>query len=153
MVAVMGLTGPARAASSAGLDGLVIDKVTGAPVSGAGIVIQQQDGSGWNFTNSDSAGRFAFPDDAAGQYIVHVMANGYVEQWLDGHQNQWEADLITVPATLRIPLMPIQYGNVAGRVVSSTGAGIASVSVQLRRAGNWVADTATAPGGATASTA
>ncbi|HVL53222.1 MAG TPA: hypothetical protein VM344_03075 [Vitreimonas sp.] len=81
------------------------------------------------------------------------MANGYVEQWLDGHQNQWEADLITVPATLRIPLMPIQYGNVAGRVVSSTGAGIASVSVQLRRAGNWVADTATAPGGATASTA
>ncbi|RQX17628.1 hypothetical protein DDE19_10720 [Micromonospora ureilytica] len=143
MVAITGLTGPAGAASSAGLDGVVVDKVTGAPVSGAGIVIQQQDGSGWNFTNSDSQGRFAFPDTAAGQYIVQVMANGYVEQWLNGHQNQWEADPITVPATLRVPLMPIQYGSVAGRVVSSTGAAIANVNVQLRRGSNWVADTGT----------
>lgn len=37
----------------------------------------------------------------------------------------------------------IQYGDVAGRVVDQKGAGIAHVNVQLRRSGNWVADTAT----------
>ncbi|WP_341718442.1 carboxypeptidase regulatory-like domain-containing protein [Micromonospora sp. FIMYZ51] len=143
LLAITGLTGPSQAAGSAGLDGTVVDKLTGAPVAGAGIVIQQEDGSGWNFTNSDAEGRFAFPDADAGQYLVQVMANGYVEQWLNGHENRWEADLITVPATLQIPLMPIQYGDVAGRVVTSKGAGISGVNVQLRRAGNWVADTGT----------
>jgi Carboxypeptidase regulatory-like domain len=142
LVAVMGLAAPGRAAEVAGLDGTITDKLTGAPVA-AGIVIQQQDGSNWNFTTSDADGRFAFPDAPAGEYIVQVMASGYVEEWLYGHRNSWEADLITVPATLQIPLMPIQYGDVAGRVVGQKGGGIPNVNVQLRRNGNWVADTAT----------
>lgn len=143
LMAVMGLTGPAQAAEAAGLDGTITNKLTGEPVAGAGIVIQQQNGSNWNFTNSDTDGRFAFPDTPAGEYTVQVNANGYVEEYLYGHQNSWEADLITVPATLQIPLMPIQYGDVAGRVVDQKGAGIAHVGVQLRRGANWVADTVT----------
>ncbi|MEU7802877.1 carboxypeptidase regulatory-like domain-containing protein [Micromonospora arborensis] len=143
LMAVIGLTGPAQAAEAAGLDGTITNKLTGEPVAGAGIVIQQQDGSNWNFTNSDTDGRFAFPDTPAGEYTVQVNANGYVEEYLYGHQNSWEADLITVPATLQIPLMPIHYGDVAGRVVDQKGAGIAHVGVQLRRGANWVADTVT----------
>ncbi|MGN9910645.1 carboxypeptidase regulatory-like domain-containing protein [Phytohabitans sp. LJ34] len=143
LMAVMGLTGPARAAEAAGLDGTITDKLTGEPVAGAGIVIERQDGSNWNFVNSDADGRFAFPDAPAGEYVVRVLANGYVEQWLYGHRERWEADLITVPATLQIPLMPIQYGDVAGRVVGQKGGGIPNVYVELRRGGNWVAGTGT----------
>ncbi|MGW5667311.1 carboxypeptidase regulatory-like domain-containing protein [Micromonospora sp. NPDC003776] len=143
LLAVMGLTGPAQATETAGLDGTITNKLTGAPVAGAGIVIQQQDGSHWNFTNSDTAGHFAFPDTPAGQYTVQVNAGGYVEEWLWGHRNSWEADLITAPGTLQIPLMPIQYGDVAGRVVDRKGGGIPRVNVELRRGGNWVGNTAT----------
>ncbi|MEV4627799.1 carboxypeptidase regulatory-like domain-containing protein [Micromonospora sp. NPDC049523] len=137
------LPAPALAAAQGpGLEGTITNQLTGEPVSGAGIVIQHRDGSGWNFANSDNAGMFAFPE-ATGDYVVRVMASGYVEQWLNGHQNQWEADTITAPATLQIPMMPIQYGDLAGRVVTQNGGGLADVGVELRRNNNWVAHTGT----------
>ncbi|MGI5216199.1 MSCRAMM family protein [Plantactinospora sp. CA-290183] len=129
-------------AADAGLSGTVTNQLTGAPVPGAGIVIQHQDGSGWNFVNSDADGGFAFPD-ASGDYVVQVMANGYLEQWLHGHQNRWEADVVGAPATLQVKIMPIQHGSVAGRVVSQQGAGIADVFVELWRNGNSVRNTGT----------
>lgn len=146
MAAVVTLVGasfaaPVQAAGS-GLDGTITNQLTGAPVSGAGVVIKHPDGTGWNFTNSDAQGRFAFPD-ATGDYRVQVSANDYVEQWLHGRQYEWEADLVTAPTTIRVPLMPIQYGTVAGRVVSQQGKGVADVNVELRRDGNWVENTGT----------
>lgn len=138
----MNLSAPAHAAGT-GLDGTITNQLTGAPVAGAGIIIQHQDGSGWNFANSDDTGHFAFPD-ADGEYIVQVSANGYVEQWLYGHENRWEADVIPAPSTIKVPLMPIQYGDVAGRVVSHKGGGgIENVNVELRRDGNWVGNART----------
>src|SRR5215207_7686193 len=93
--AVAGLLamGPTTAAiaADAGLSGTITNQLTGAPAA-AGIIIQHRDGSGWNFTNSDAEGKFSFPDAEPGEYIVHVAADGYVEQWLYGHQDESEAD-------------------------------------------------------------
>lgn len=125
------LTVPAHAAGT-GLDGTITNALTGAPVVGAGIVIQHPDGSGWNFANSDSAGNYDFPD-ASGQYVVRVSAGGYVEQSLNA----------TAPGTTDISLMPIQYGSIAGRAFKHGGGVIPNVYVELRRNDNQVANTAT----------
>ena len=142
VLTVLGLGGPA-AANADGLDGTVKDALTGAPVPGAGVQIQWTDGSHWNFTNPDANGYFSFPDQEPGQYIVHVTANGYVEQYLYGHANWWEADPITVPGTIQVQLMPIQYGSVAGKVRAADGKAIKDVFVELDHNGNQVAWTAT----------
>ncbi|HTJ36925.1 MAG TPA: carboxypeptidase-like regulatory domain-containing protein [Dactylosporangium sp.] len=145
LTAVLGALVPATGAAAAGtgLDGTITNALTGAPVSGAGIVIQFEDGSHWAFTNSDATGHFSFPDAAAGQYIVDVTGNGYVEQWLNGKADRYTADKIAVPGTVSVSLMPIQYGKIAGKVTKPGGGGLKDIYVELRRGGNWVGYTST----------
>jgi Carboxypeptidase regulatory-like domain len=145
LIALLGVLVPATSASAAGtgLDGTITNTLTGAPVNGAGVVIQFQDGSHWASTNADATGHFSFPDAVAGQYIVQVQHGGYIEQWLNGKPDRYSADLITAPATLNVSLMPIQYGTIAGEVTKPDGGALASIYVELRRNGNWVAYTST----------
>jgi hypothetical protein len=146
LIAVFGALAPATAASAAeaGIDGTVTNALTGAPVAGAGVMIQFPDGSHWGWTNADANGHFAFPDAAAGQYIVQVTHGAYIEQWLNGKPDRYSADLITAPATLNVSLMPIQYGAIAGKVLKRPGGGgLANVYLELRRNGNQVGSTAT----------
>ncbi|MDI1462155.1 carboxypeptidase-like regulatory domain-containing protein [Catellatospora sp. KI3] len=139
---LFGLGTPAQA-SADGLDGTVKDALTGAPVVGAGVRIEWADYSHWNFTNSDATGYFSFANQAPGEYIVHVSANGYVEQYLHGHADRYSADPIAVPGSVQVQLMPIQYGDVVGHVRSAAGAALKDVYVELNRDGNWVGSTST----------
>ncbi len=125
------------------IDGTVTDALTGAPVSGAAVVIQFPDGSHWDFANADDTGHFSFPGAVAGQYIVQVEQNGYLQQWLNGKPDRYSADLITAPATLSVALVPIQYGSIAGTVTKLGGGGLADVYLELRRDGNSVGTTGT----------
>ncbi|GAA3266454.1 hypothetical protein GCM10020218_003520 [Dactylosporangium vinaceum] len=146
LIGMLGGVVPATGAFAAGsgFDGTVTDALTGAPVAGAGVVIQFPDGSHWAFTNADQAGHFAFPDAAAGQYIVQIQRGDYIEQWLNGKPDRYSADLITVPGTVSVALMPIQYGAIAGKVTGKAGgAGLANVAVELRRGSNSAGYTAT----------
>lgn len=141
-VAALGVATPAHAATT-GLDGTITDALTGAPVPYALVVAQMPDGSHWRSTNADNQGYFAIPDAVDGQYGVQVQSNGYLAQWAYGHTNQWEADPITVPGTIHIALMPIQYGTVSGRVVTPAGAPVPNVGVELRFNGNYADHAAT----------
>ena len=124
--------GPAWAASGdpGTLDGTVVDALTGKPVAAAEIVIEMPDSSNWHETHTDDSGRFTIDGAAAGGYRVEILANGYLTQWANGHANENDADLIAVPGSLAVSLMPIQYGSIGGRVVTDRGKPVASVGIE-----------------------
>ena len=148
VAAASAVTAPAWADSGATLSGTVVDALTGKPVS-AEVVIEMPDYSNFQATNSDEDGQFSIDGAVAGNYQVEVQASGYITQWANGHTDQQSADLIAVPGSLQVSLMPIQYGSIGGTVATDKGKAVGSVGVELDDAnGNQVGWTASDKRGA-----
>src|SRR5262249_29093517 len=119
IVSTLALAAPASAAST-GVDGTVVDLLSGAPVS-ANVVLSGIDITYFNQQGTDATGHYAFPDAPAGDYLVEVFATNYVSY----------SDEITAPGTDNITLTPVVFGNVAGHVRDADGSPVANVYVEL----------------------
>jgi protocatechuate 3,4-dioxygenase beta subunit len=119
------------------LEGAVTDAVTGDPVAGARVMLRVartdalgDDGGpggwGWYATETDDTGYYLFEEVVAGDYIVHVWAQGY----LPG-----EADATVVgdqTTVVDIALELVAFGGIEGTVTdSATGDPIEGAWVML----------------------
>lgn len=119
---VAGLATPAAAAGT-GIDGVITDAKTGAPVRGAWIQAHDSSGAGIGGAGTDDAGHYDIDWLKPGQYQLEVMANNYDTKWSDAP--------VTSPGTASFALAPYEYGNIAGSFVSGPGRPIAQAGVQL----------------------
>lgn len=122
-LAVTGLTGPAHAADTGSVTGLLTDG--GAPVTGGAVYLYGDDvdysGHSWF-----DQGRYEFTDVPAGRYRVNFEVPGHPSQYAYGKSDWSTASLITVTAggtaVVNDELLPT--GTVTGRLVDRAGAGV-----------------------------
>lgn len=125
-----GFAAPA-AASPEGLDGVITNARTEQPVADAQVIVHDRSGGWVDYTFTDAAGHYELPALAPGEYLVEVSAYQMVSQWAYGKQGYWDADPITSPGTVDLALMPVEYGSLSGRFVTSAGAPVASALVEV----------------------
>jgi hypothetical protein len=150
VVGALAAAGPAWAATgdTGSLEGTVVDALTGKPVATAEIVIEMPDYSNWHETHTDDSGHFSIEVATVGGYRVEILSNGYVTQWANGHTSENDADLIAVPGSLQVSLMPIQYGSISGRVVTDGGKPVGIIGIEADDSnGNQVAWTGSGKNG------
>lgn len=126
---LVGVATPA-AASQDGIDGVVTNARTGEPIPGAAIVAYTLGGSWAGSASTDDAGHYDIPL-APGEYHLFSMANGMLDQWAFGKATEWDADPVAAPGTASIALVPIEYGSLSGRFVTSAGEPVTNALVQL----------------------
>lgn len=100
LAALLAAVAPAASQHTSGIAGQLVDRATGAPVSGALVTVLGRSG-----TRPDSNGRFAAPGLPAGTYVVQVRALGYVAAtWLvevnTGHTTAVVLELEPAPLSI-----------------------------------------------------
>ena len=73
---VLVVAAPARAATT-GLDGVITDASTGAPLAGANVLAIPRIGGSYGNATTDAAGHYAIPQLAPGRYAIEDF--GYEE--------------------------------------------------------------------------
>lgn len=111
--------------------GAVRDKVTGAPVRGATVILTEVRGEERLAAGTADDGTFRFPEVEPGRYHLMAEASGYLQAWW-GQGTAERQPLVLQPgqritdATIR--LMPA--GSISGRVEDETGRPVADVEVR-----------------------
>jgi protocatechuate 3,4-dioxygenase beta subunit len=113
----------ASLAAQTPVDGVVIDSVTGAPVSGAYIVSGSLYGDQAPIT--DSAGHFRVQAEKNSVYVA-VSHNGYLN-----HQQGYKIEPGETPAEIRVMLVP--QGVISGRVMDENGLPVRGAPVSAMR--------------------
>lgn len=136
-------------AESPGIEGTVTNARTGAPIPGAWVEAYNANGGNSGGTGTDEDGHFDLYWLSPGQYRLRVIANDHIEQWAFNKTSLATADPVTSPGTASVALVPVDFGSIAGRFVTSSGAPKANSRVELRRLDeNWAGDTRTDETGA-----
>ncbi|MEW2500707.1 carboxypeptidase regulatory-like domain-containing protein [Amycolatopsis sp. NPDC047767] len=134
---LVGTAAPA-VASEKGIDGVVTDARTGAPVRGAWVQVHDSSGAGITGAGTDDAGHYDV-SLRPGQYTLEVMATEYDTK---------VTDPVTSPGTVPVALAPYEYGGLAGTFGRGPGRPVTGAAVQLADPnGNDVARTVTDAGG------
>jgi len=146
------------------LAGTVVDDVSGAPVSGAKVIVFRTHYAtpmaAWTRTGADGSYELAVP---AGEYYVRVESpvvsdtgTSYVPEWYDDAQDVSGATAVTVTpgdtATADFALMPVSppiMVALSGRVTDTTGTPLADACVVVMKSVQETAELACAPGAVT----
>ncbi|MDQ0614871.1 hypothetical protein QF046_002512 [Microbacterium sp. W4I4] len=136
------------------ISGTVVADGDGAPVAGARVSAQADDGSGVVETMTDADGTYQLEGLMPGDYVVHFEPSTDVllaEYWNDARQ-QWRAERITIEAGSAITGIDARLtavGSIAGTVTQdSDGSPIAGmqVSVTGNETGAWASATTESDG-------
>lgn len=122
-----------RAATTARLDGIVVDAASGLPLSHAAVTVNARPGSRSHTLLTDQSGRFTVPDLPVGRYEVVVRRDGYLpgaygQMWPRGSSRPFEL-FSDSRSTATIALW--RLASISGRLVDDDGNGIPSGTVQL----------------------
>ncbi|MCX6625476.1 MAG: carboxypeptidase-like regulatory domain-containing protein [Acidobacteria bacterium] len=126
---------------TASLEGTVLDSVTGAPVAGARVVLENRVKRSEYHVLTDSQGQFAFHGAAPGKYKLLADKNGYVHVVFGGRRSELDEEgepLPLAPDEKRsgVELRMIPAAVLAGRIVDNTGEPMPGLFVVAGRMGH-----------------
>ncbi len=129
----------AQPAGQGVISGIVIDNVSGDPVSRALVTVTWHGTPrSWATTRTDGSGRFTVEGLPAGKYDLKATKNG-VGTAIYGARNLRElGDLITLgPGEVRsdLKLLFLHAGSIAGRVLDREGDPVPNAQIALMRSG------------------
>jgi hypothetical protein len=123
------------------ISGVVVDAITGAPLSGARVSLNRTDNlqSGLPRIVTDAKGRFVFRNlPAAKTYFLDAARFGFATTrygWTGPGQSSAIREITTIPVTdgqwvsdIRIPLW--RYGSISGRVLDERNEPVVGVAVR-----------------------
>jgi hypothetical protein len=119
-------------AATTGIDGTIVDSVTGQPVAGVRVQATPRGIGNYGFATTDANGHYAMPNLVPGTYAIEARKLGYITQFAFGKEFFGEADLVTAPGVADFRLVAETFGAVKGRLLRHNGtAGIAGASVYV----------------------
>jgi protocatechuate 3,4-dioxygenase beta subunit len=105
--------------------GLILDKETGAPVSGVSLSVFSADGdSRHGYTTSDADGEYVVSGLSSGSYYVSAWSEAYINEFYDGVHNQSQASAVEVvdpDTTKNIDFALTLGGSISGVVTDKEG--------------------------------
>lgn len=117
------------------ISGIVVDAVSGQPISRAEMVLFLRSSEPTEVSNSTitgSDGKFAFGNLAPGKYTLRAQRRGYAPQAFLQHENYWTG-IVVGPGMdaerIRFPLLP--SASVSGQVLDEGGEPVRGAGVLL----------------------
>jgi hypothetical protein len=119
------VTSPALAAEAPALFGTVTEATTGAPVSGACVIVRQNPNLWeWARTCTGADGGYRIDGLLAGTVKVEIVAPGFAAQWAPDEPNLRNAQNVAISATVPTELdlgLHAQFGTVRGSLTDPEG--------------------------------
>jgi hypothetical protein len=125
----------ATRAQTGAVTGVVIDDVTGAPISGARVSLERRARVGVATSVAGLDGRFAFTGVTAGNYDVAAMHPGYLRSAHGASPVNRSGILVAVRdgTTTSVEVRLIRPASIAGRVFSADGSPLVPATVRAYR--------------------